>query len=111
VKRSSEFADLMMPWAGLLTAFVALAVAHQFGSEGMFDHCVSVSPVPLTIVSLLAIAAAVVGGLISWRVFRNESEAPARKVIAVISAGCALLFCIAMILPIIAAMVIPPCFQ
>ena len=64
MRRSGEFLDLMIPWTGLVTAFVALAVAHQFGSDGMFDNCLAVSPVPLIAVSLLAIAAAVVGGLV-----------------------------------------------
>lgn len=111
MRRSGEFLDLMMPWTGLVTAFVALAVAHQFGSDGMFDNCLAVSPVPLIAVSLVAIAAAAAGGLVSWRVFRNESEAPARKVIAIVSAGSAALFSVAMILPVIAALVIPPCFE
>jgi hypothetical protein len=111
VKRSSEFVDLMMPWVGLVTALVALAVAHQFGSDGVFDHCLAVSPVPLIIVSLVAIAATAAGGLASWRVFRNDSETPARKMVAVISSGSAALFAFAMILPVIAALVIPPCFE
>jgi CHASE2 domain-containing sensor protein len=111
MKRSSEFADLFMPWAGLVTGVVALGIAHQFGSDGVFDHCLSVSPVPLIGVCLLAIAATFAGGFASWRILRSDSEAPARKVIAVVSVGSAALFVLAMILPIIAALVIPPCFQ
>ena len=111
MKRSSEFLDLFMPWAGLATAVVATGVAQQFGSEGGFDRCLSFSPVPLIAVCLLMIAATLVAGLMSWRVLRSASEAPARKVIAVVSVGSAALFVLAMILPIIAAMVIPPCFQ
>ncbi len=111
MKRSSALADLFMPWAGLVTGVIAAGVAHQFGSEGVFDRCLSFSPVPLIVVCLLMIAATLVAGLISWRVFRSDSEAPARKVIAVVSVGAAALFVLAMILPIIAAVVIPPCFQ
>ena len=111
MKRSSEVADLMLPWTGLVTGLVALAIAHQFGSDGVFDDCLAVSPVPLIAVSLLAIAATLIGGFASWRVLRNDSEAPARKVVAVISVGSAALFVLAMFLPIIAAAVIPPCFQ
>jgi hypothetical protein len=111
MKRSSELRDLMMPWTGLVTGLAALAVAHQFGSDGVFDDCLAVSPVPLVVVSLLAIAATLTGGFASWTVFRNDSEAPARKIVAVVSVGSAALFAFAMILPIIAAVVIPPCFQ
>jgi hypothetical protein len=109
VKR--EAVDLMMPWAGLVIGVVALGVAHQFGSDGTFDHCLSISPGPLLGVSALAIAATLAGAFASWTVFRNDSEAPARKVVAVISIGSATFFVVAMILPIIAALVIPPCFQ
>ena len=104
-------ADLMMPWAGLTIGVVAIAVAHQFGSDGMFDHCIAVSPGPLLIVSALAILATVGGAFASWRVFRKNEEAPARKIIALVSVGSAGFFIIAMILPIIAALLIPPCFQ
>jgi hypothetical protein len=111
MRRGGEIADLLMPWAGLIAGFVAFAFAHQFGSDGAFDHCLSVSPGPLLIVSILAIAATLAGAFASWRVFRNRAEAPARKVVAVISLGACALFVLAMILPMIAALVIPPCFQ
>jgi hypothetical protein len=110
VKRG-EFADLFMPWAGLATGVVAAGFAHQFGSEGVFQHCLSFSPGPLIAVSLIMVAATVVAGLTSWRVLRKDSEAPARKVVAVISVGSAALFVFAMIIPVIAAFMIPPCFQ
>lgn len=111
MKRSQEFADLTMPWTGLITGGIAFSIAHQFGSDGTFDHCESISPVPLIIVSLLAIASTVLGAFLSWTVFRKEAEPQARKVIAAISMGSAALFILAMIFPIIAALVIPPCYQ
>jgi hypothetical protein len=111
VKRSSELADLVMPWTGLVVGLTALIVAHQFGSDGSFDRCLSVSPAPLLVVSLLAIIATAAGAFASWRVFRNRSEGPARKVVAFVSIGASALFVFAMILPMIAALVIPPCFQ
>jgi hypothetical protein len=111
VKRSSEIADLVLPWAGLIIGLLAMITAHQFGSDGMFAHCLSISPGPLLIVSTLTIAATAGGGFLSWRVLNNQAEAPARKLIAVISVGSSALFILAMILPIIAALLIPPCFQ
>jgi hypothetical protein len=100
-----------MPWAGLAIGVIALAVAHQFGSDGSFDHCGSISPAPLIVVSLLAIAATLAGAFVSWNVYRQDAEPQARKVISAISMGSAALFTVAMIFPIIAALVIPPCFQ
>jgi hypothetical protein len=57
------------------------------------------------------IAAALAGGFASWTVFRKDAEPPARKVIAAISLGTSAFFILAMLLPVIAALVIPPCFQ
>jgi len=111
VKRFDELADLLMPWAGLMIGLIALGVAHQYGSNGMFDDCRATSPGSLLIVSLLAIVATVSGAFLSWRVFDDDSEAPVRKVVAAISMGTSALFVIAMILPMIAALLIPPCFE
>lgn len=111
MKRSREFADLFMPWAGLVFGVLALAVAHQFGSDGMFDSCVTFSPGPLLAVSALMIIVALGGCFASWTVFRKDAEPGARKVIAAISIGSSVFFTIAMLLPMIAALVIPPCFQ
>jgi hypothetical protein len=111
VKRYGQVADMLMPWAGLMTGVLAIGVAHQFGSDGQFDDCLAFSPVALWIVSVLAIAATIAGAFASWRVFRNDREAPARKVVAIVSVGACALFVYAMILPLIAAVVIPPCFQ
>ncbi len=111
MKRSSEIADLAMPWAGLVIGLAALIIAHQFGSDGMFDHCLSVSPGPLLVISALAILATIGGAFLSWRVFNKDAEGQARKVIAAVSVGASALFLYAMILPMIASLVIPPCFQ
>ncbi|HWI75693.1 MAG TPA: hypothetical protein VNS53_01255 [Sphingomicrobium sp.] len=111
MKRRSELADLFVPWAGLAVGIVAAAIVHQFGSEGVFNHCKPISPIPLIVVALIGIAVTVMAGLASWRVIRGEEETPARKVVAVVSVGSAALFVFSMILPIIASLVLPPCFQ
>lgn len=111
MKRSKELADLTMPWAGLIIGVIALAVAHQFGSDGSFDHCGAISPVPLLIVSVSAIVATLWGASVSLKIFQQDTETPVRKVIAAISMGSSAFFVLAMIFPIVAALVIPPCFQ
>jgi hypothetical protein len=44
-------------------------------------------------------------------VLRAEEETPARRVVATISVGAAALFVFSMILPVIASLILPPCFQ
>jgi hypothetical protein len=110
VKRSRAL-DLCTPWAGLAVGIVAAGVTHQFGSEGVFDHCSAFSPAPLIVVALAGIAATSVAGLASWRVFSDGNEAPARRLIATTSVGLAALFVLSMILPIAGSLILPPCFQ
>jgi hypothetical protein len=106
-----KFAMLFLPWAGLIISLAGLILAHQFGSEGMFDDCSAIAPLPLLLVALLGLILNVIGAVGSWRVWRNRDEAPARRLIATISLGSAALFAIAIILPIIATAVLPPCFR
>ena len=111
MKRTEEMRDLFMPWAGLVAGTIGAGFAHQFGAEGSFDNCSAYSPVPLLIVSALCLLLVAVGGLASWRVMRADSETPARKVVAIISVGSVALYVLAILLPMVASLVIPPCFQ
>ena len=111
MKRRSELATIFLPWAGLAVGIVAVAVVHQFGSEGAFNHCKPISPILLIVVALIGMIVTIAAGLASWRVVRGEEETSARKVVAIVSVGSAALFVFSMILPVIAALVLPPCFQ
>jgi hypothetical protein len=110
MRRSKQIAEQFMPWAGLVAGTLAAGVAHQFGSDGTFDHCAAISPIPLLIVSALLLIVAVAGLAGSWTVLRDRSQGQARRVIAVVSVGSATVFAFAIILPMIASLVIPPCF-
>ena len=59
---------------------------------------------------MLLLFACVLAGLASWRSLSGE-DGTARRVVAVISVGCSALFALAIIFPMIAALVLPPCFQ
>ena len=98
-----------MPWAGLVVGLIAVAFVHQFGSDNSFDHCWAAAPLPILVVATLGLAACVIAGLASWRSLRGEGEI-ARRVIATISIGCAAVFGLAIILPMIAPVMLPPCF-
>jgi len=111
VKRLEEFRDLFVPWAGLAVGLVAAGIAHQFGSEGTFDDCATISPIPIIIACLIGIAATIFAALSSWRIVCDDKQGEARRVVAIISVGSGALFVFAMILPIIASLVLPPCFQ
>jgi hypothetical protein len=102
--------DAMLPWTGLITGVTGLAIAHQVGSDTVFDHCLVGSPWVVIIVVLAGLALSAYGGLTSWRTYDVESEGPARKLIAIISVGAAVLFSLVMILSLISALAIPPCF-
>ena len=109
--KRSEARDVFMPWAGLVAGTTGAALAHQFGSEGMFDNCGVVSPAPLLLVAIACLVLVIVGGLESWQVLRGDSETPARKVVASISVGAVALFSMAIVLPMVATLMLPPCFQ
>ncbi len=109
MKRSRQLIDALAPWAGLVIGLVAFSVVHQYGSDGSFNDCDMVSPGPLLVVALLGLLACVGSGYASWRTMRGSGNEP-RRVVAVISIGSAALFVFAIVLAIIAALVLPPCF-
>jgi ABC-type transport system involved in multi-copper enzyme maturation permease subunit len=110
MKRSRSLFDALAPWAGLVIGLTALGVVHQYGSDGVFDDCQAVSPGPLLIVAFLGFLACAGAALTSWRSMHGSSAGPSR-VIAIISVGSAILFAFAILLAMIAALVLPPCFQ
>lgn len=109
--KRGHLADLLLPWAGLGVGIVAAGLVHQVGSEGVFNSCKPVSPVPLIIVAVFGMIVTIAAGLASSQVLRGEEETPARRVVATISVGAAALFVFSMILPVIASLILPPCFQ
>jgi hypothetical protein len=111
MSRAGRLREQFMPWAGLVVGLAAAIIAHQFGSEGTFNDCAVASPVPLLIVAVLCIAATVVAMLASWRIAANRSEGPTRRLVGLISASTAALFVFAMMLPMIASLLLPRCFQ
>lgn len=110
MKRRHALIDTVMPWTGLVFGILGAGFVHQYGSEGVFDHCNLASPGPLLIAAVLGLLVCLAAGFVSWRSFRR-SDNDARRVVGAISAGSAALFCLAILLPMIAALLLPPCFQ
>lgn len=111
MKKAGSLPDLFAPWAGLAVGVVAAGVTHQFGAAGTFDHCSVIDPVPLILVAIVGIVVTTAAALASWRVLTGDSETGGRKVVAAVSVGAAAFFVFAMILPIVASLIIPACFQ
>jgi len=110
MKRARQLADALAPWAGLVFGLIAYSVVHQYGSDGSFNDCDAASPGPLLIVALLGLLACAGSAYASWRSMSGSASEP-RRVVAVISIGTAALFVFGILLAIIAALVLPPCFQ
>ncbi len=109
MKRSARMFEAFTPWAGLVVGLIAAAFVHQFGSDSTFDHCEAMAAVPVIIVALAGLLATVGSGLISWQSMRTSDVT--RRTVSIISVGMAALFSFAIILPVIAAVLIPRCFQ
>lgn len=110
MSRLARYRDRFLPWAGLVIGLVALAIAHQFGSDGMFDDCAAVAPVPLLVVTLVGGAVIILAGLASWRVAANPKEDAPRRLVAMVSSGAAALFVFVLLFPLIATLILPRCF-
>ena len=110
MKRTATLLETLKPWAGLAVGLLAAGIVHQLGSEGTFDKCAAMVPGPLLAIAAVGLLACAVAGLVSWQSMRGD-ERSAHRVIAIISVGSAALFCLAILLPMVAALVLPPCYQ
>ena len=109
MRRARQWFGALAPWAGLVVGLVAFSFVHQYGSDGSFNDCDAASPGPLLIVALLGLLACAASAFASWRTMRGSGNEPMR-VVAVISIGLGALFVFGIVLAIIAALVLPPCF-
>lgn len=103
--------DRFMPWAGLALGTVGYFIAHQLGSDSTFQDCRVGSPLIVAVGTIVGLAIIALGTLGSWRVHAADGETPARKLVAVVSLMACGLFALATILPFIASLVIPRCWQ
>jgi hypothetical protein len=102
--------DRFMPWGGLALGLLGAGLAHQLGGDSTFQNCAVGSPWIVIVGTILGLALIATGAFVSWRVLGAEGEPPARRLIATVSLMAAALFTLAVLLPFIAALVIPPCW-
>jgi hypothetical protein len=108
--KTERIRDGFMPWAGLALGTTGYFLAHQLGSDSTFQDCRVGSPWIIILAVGLGLAVIALGALGSWRVYAAESEGPARRLVAVVGLLACALFTIGIILPFIAALVIPRCW-
>ena len=101
--------DGFMPWAGLAFGTTGYFLAHQLGGDSTFQDCRVGSPLMVIIAMLVGLAVIALGALGSWRVYADD-EGPGRRIVAIVGLLADVLFAIGVILPFIAAMVIPRCW-
>ena len=102
--------DRFMPFSGLALGTLGAGLAHQVGSDTTFQNCELGSPSIVTLAAISGLLLVAFGALGSWRVYSADREAPARRMIATISLMACGLYALAIVLPLIAAMVIPRCW-
>jgi hypothetical protein len=107
---SERIRDGFMPWAGLALGTTGYFVAHQIGSDATFQDCRVGSPLIVILGTLLGLLIIGAGALGSWRVYAAEGESPDRKLVATVGLLACALYVIGIVLPFIAALVIPRCW-
>jgi hypothetical protein len=108
--RTEEISAGFMPWSGLALGTVGFFISHQLGSDSTFQDCRVGSPLIVAIGVVVALLIIGVGALGSWRVYASDGEGQARKLIATVGLLACALYAIGVILPFIAALVIPRCW-
>ena len=69
------------------------------------------SPWVVVLGMVVGLAFIAVGALASWRVYADRDEGPPRRTVAVVSVMASALFALGVILPFIAALILPGCWE
>ena len=103
--------DRFMPWGGLALGTTGYFLAHQMGSDSTFQDCRVGSPWIVILGTILGLALIAVGGLASWSVYGDHDEGPPRRTVALVSVMASALFALGVILPFIASLILPGCWE
>ena len=102
--------DGFMPWAGLALGTLGYFLAHQIGSDSTFQDCRVGSPLIVLLGTLIGLGVIGAGALGSWRVHASATDPPARRLVAAVGLLACVLYAIGVVLPLIAALLIPRCW-
>lgn len=109
--RTQEIRDGFMPWSGIALGTVGFFLAHQLGSDSVFQDCRVGSPLVVAIGTLAGLLVVALGAFGSWRVYAGPGESPPRRLVATVGLIACALYVMGIVLPLIAALVIPRCWQ
>lgn len=109
--KTERMRDRFMPWAGLALGTLGAGLAHQIGADATFQDCRVGSPLVVILAAILGLVLVAIGALGSWRVYDVENEAPARRMVAIVGIMACAIYAMAIVLPFIAALVIPRCWE
>ena len=109
--KTARLREGFMPWSGLALGTTGYFLAHQLGSDSTFQDCRVGSPMMVIIAMIVGLLIIAIGALGSWRVYASDGEAPSRRLVAIVGLLACALYAMAVILPFIAALVIPRCWQ
>ncbi len=100
------------PWAGFVLGAMGLILTHQGGSDSNHDYCLGSGAGTVLTLAVLGLLLAGSGAFLSWQLWRRgeHHETAARRFIALVSTMAAGVFSFAILMPVIAALVIPRCF-
>ena len=108
--KTERMRDRFMPWGGLALGTIGFFITHQLGSDAVFQDCKASSPWLVIVAVILGLALVAAGALMSYRVFHAKAEGPSRKLAAAVSLAVCALYVMGIILPLIAALIIPQCW-
>jgi hypothetical protein len=108
--RTKSIRDGFTPWSGLALGTTGYFLAHQIGSDSTFQDCRVGSPLMVIVGTLVGLTVIGTGAFGSWSVYAADTETPARKLIAIVALLACALYVIGVVLPLIAALIIPGCW-
>lgn len=99
---------LLLPWSGWIGAGAGWALSQQIGSDFVQDHCAFAHPLLMILIGLIAIAVALGGGFIGWRMYRGAQGA--RRFVGLVGAMGGVLFSVAIFLQTSTSLILPRCY-
>lgn len=102
--------DRFLPWSALALGTAGFFLAHQIGSDSVFQDCAFSSPAMVIVGTIVGLGTIALGAIGSWRIYARDSETPARKLVAVVGLMACALYALGVVLPFVASMVIPQCW-
>ena len=103
----SDLVARSQPLVGIVLVAAGWALSHQWGSNSVFDDCVSSGGVVVVIASLFGLLIVGIGGLYSLQA--RGSKGSGRRFLGTMGALLALLAAFAIVLQIAAGLILPPC--